>query len=305
MTNPEESIASFPQEQRRVILVASKEKQQELIPMLPDLDWWKWALIIGAGVVNPGVVVALGLGQAGLSALIAAWRLYHSAANSKGDDGVELLSFWKEVLASGELPFPAIEPAEAQRAFRFDVGQYPVDGSLYMQHFMEPEYYLLPSDYNPRLARQKAAVFKMIAADLGARRVEIVSAQTMERNWFGKPKIPIPEAAVQIGIEASFDSAGLIKRSTVAEFDRPKTEPRVLPKHQRWVSEYPDLAAMVHGRLEQRMRRDKVSLEMKDTCSIGAKVVADLAGKGVELGGRYQSVAHSLWHYEIEYWPVS
>ena len=153
------------------------------------------------------------------------------------------------------------------------------------------------------MAREKIAAFKKIAADLGAKELKIRAVQVRsKKGWFGGT-VPVPEVAGELGLELSYKEDGEVEEQTFARFGRPKTKARLAPEHSKWANQFPNLSAMVYCRIEQSLEYDRVHLEVKDTWSVNGKLLASIAGQGVNIGGGYESVSHSIWHYEIEYWP--
>jgi len=281
---------SIPAEERRILLVASmpklKEIQQRLllrsIVNISPLDWENR---------NP------------LKVFRRAWKVSSASWKALREGGPNAWdTFWK-IIIEEELPAIHLSPEVAQRAFRFDVGHYPVDGTVYSQHPCFPDYYLLPAEFQVRVAREKVAAFKQLAAALGAKRMTLLTASTTDRRGFLGAKSSLQEAAAQIGMSATISASDSVSEQSYAEFDDPCRSPFIPEELSGWVAMDANFRTMAANRTNARQRIDRVSLEVRETAGITAEAAARLAGKGLELGGKYQKLAHSIWSYEIEYWP--
>ncbi len=47
----------------------------------------------------------------------------------------------------------------------------------------------------------------------------------------------------------------------------------------------------------------KVALEFGDTVTVNAKACAAFEEMNIDVGGRYRSIARSVWHFDVEFWP--
>jgi len=204
-----------------------------------------------------------------------------------------------------ELPYPRISLRQANHPpFKFDVGHVPEDGALYVQHPCFQDRYVPPALVNDLLAREKLGAFRQIAASLGAKEIRIISGAVRSRDWRGKATIPLPDAASQIGLGARFDSQNSVIEEIYARYDKPRTPPKVPSELEPWVEMDPSLRAMKHGRLQARLSEDAVSLEIREEIGGMGRAAVGLEKYGINVGGRYKSVIHSLWHYRVVYWPT-
>ena len=202
--------------------------------------------------------------------------------------------------------FLAVSPAEAEQAFRFDTLTPPQDGSLYVQNPCNINHYILPSEYDVRMAREKVAAFRQLAAQLGAKKLTLVSAslKSKKSGFWGRAKSTLPEAAAQAGLVATFDADESVSHQVYAEYGKPVKPPSIPESLRAWIETDPDFRSMAHDRMEARLERDRVALELKSTSSFDASVVAMMNKIGVAVGGKFESLIHSVWNYEVEYWPV-
>ena len=182
--------------------------------------------------------------------------------------------------------------------FQFDVGHIPVNGALYVQHPLIDKFYLTPADCNQRLAREK------LAAALGAKELRVASGAVKTKKWYAKNTISLPQAAAQVGINADFINDETVLAQVYARYDQPETRPYVPDSLVPWVRTDPSLRSMAQERLHARLREQKVSLEFREVVGLNASTAAKLQQYGIEIGGGYQRMAHSIWNYDVEYWPI-
>ena len=200
-------------------------------------------------------------------------------------------------------PVYLYEPADAVRLFQFDIGQAPRDGAIYVQHPMFPDSYISPDQYGQRLAREKDAAFRQLASALGAKELRLVSAELKEsRGWFGGGA-SLKKAAAQVGIKASFSESGMVMKAVYSQLGRPNESPKV-PTHLKcWVDMDADLRTMANQRIQNNLLHDSVAIEIQEAMGFGSSVAAKLAGQGISVAGSYERIYHSIWFYEVDYWP--
>lgn len=194
------------------------------------------------------------------------------------------------------------ESSEAKKLFKFDVGYTPKNGVILVQHPIEHERYIIPTEYSYRLSREKEAAFRQIVAALGAKELRLINAEIKERRGFWGGSLSVKQAATQVGIRADFDKSGSLVKSVYSRFSKPDSSPRVPLDLQQWVDSDPDLKTMVRGRLEANLEYDRVTLEFSEKMGIGGEIAAKIASQGLSFGGKYERVFHSVWYYEVEYW---
>ena len=284
-------------EERRMILVASDEKYAEL---KNQTDWKKllWVGLGPTGLLASQLVLQLGplLGKsaAGSAYLATTWS---SLAQRVREDHIFDILF-----AKGEIPIPHLSPREAAERFKFDLG-HPEDGAGYLLNPCANDYYYLTALANERLAQEKLAVFMEIASALGAKRIELTSGEFSAKKGEGKIDSPLPKAAGQIGLNASFSKDGKVQRQVVMEYDQPKKSPEVPQKHAAWLAMDPTLRAMSVSRLDGQATRVTVHLGFGSTIDVGAEAAAKIADRGVNVGGKYRQVAEATWSFDVEFWP--
>jgi hypothetical protein len=282
-------------EERRILLVASPQKYDELVARL---DAKKLVALAALPVLGP----LLGIFGSALrmSAYLAGtWTAVGRLARRQGEDD---RSFLQRLVTKGPVLIPHIDPSEARKRFRFEMGG-PEDGAAYVLSPTAPDYYMLPAVANERLAQEKLAAFVQIAAALGARRIAIASAEVRAQTGRADARIPLAQAAAQLGIVARFDARGAVERQVLMEFDPPRVAPHLPSGFDAWLEAEPLLRTLVKTRLSGQPRSARVSLEFGDVLDVGVAATAELAGRGIRVGGPYRSVARSSWSFEIEYWP--
>lgn len=284
-------------EERRIILVASDEKYTEL----KNQTDWKKLLWLGLGPhawvarqLLGALVPLIGKSAAGSEYLSETWNAL--AVRAQEDGAFNIL------FAKGEIPIPHLSPREAAERFKFDLG-HPEDGAGYLLNPCANDYYYLTALANERLAQEKLAAFMEIASALGAKRIELTSGESSAKAGDGKIDSPLPKAAGQIGLNASFSKEGKVQRQVVMEYDQPKKPPEVPQKHAAWLAMDPTLRAMSVSRLDGQATRVTVHLGFGSTIDVGAEAAAKIADRGVNVGGKYRQVAEATWSFDVEFWP--
>ncbi|MGJ3248681.1 MAG: hypothetical protein ACFE0I_21720 [Elainellaceae cyanobacterium] len=195
------------------------------------------------------------------------------------------------------------KPSEARKLFKFDIGHTPENGEILVQHPVAKDLYLIPTKYSARIAKEKESAFIRIAASLGAKELRLISAEVKERRGRWGSSFPVSQAAAQIGISADYDKSGRVLESTYSRFGKPNSLPKVPAELQGWVDSNPDLKAMVHGRLHANLELHRVTLEFSERTGIGGEIAVKIFDKGLSSKSRHEQLVHSVWEFEVEYWP--
>jgi len=275
---------------RKVILVASKRGLSKLASLAYVEE--KLAHLKG---VSPGI---WGLGLATKKVLIKAIEKKY---RDKPED--EVLSVVDDALDLGVSPV-LFNPSDAVRMFKFGVGHTPSDGTVYVQHPIIPDAYINPADFSRTVSKEKEAAFRQLASALGAKKLTLINANVQtKRSIFGS-SVSIPEAATQIGIKVEVDQSGSLVKKVYSEYGEPRRAPHIPPDLQPWVDMDPDLRTMARDRIEGHLLKNTITLEFKEGIGIGGEVAAKLAGRGFSITGSYSAICHSVWYFDVEYYPV-
>ena len=155
-------------------------------------------------------------------------------------------------------------------------------------------------------AGQTQSAFNRIAGTLGAKKVTLLSAKVEAKKGRGRAEVPLPDTvAAQVGINAAFGAESRMSQQTYLEFDKPDRPPFVPPDLKPWVNGDSTIEAMAGTRLETNVTRHKAVLELKENDQYNARIVAQYDQIGFDVGGEYESLTHSFWHFDIEFWPKS
>ena len=286
-------------ESRRLILVASDAKYQELASQIDWMAVTKGVLAaLGGTYLAPIALIPslFGTSLAGSAYLAGTWAAFKRVKSGESPD----LFAWAK---KGGIPIPHLSPSEASRRFRFDPGD-PKDGAAYLLDPCIPDHYLAPAIANERLAQDKCGAFMQIAAALGAKKLELVSGESLATSAGGSVDAPLEEAAAQIGLGVGFDSDHKVIRQVFVEFDEPDRPPYLPSELQAWTNVDPSLRALVNMRLNARPRTAKVKLNFENTVDIDAKATAELEARKIGVGGKYRQVKASSWSFDVEFWPA-
>jgi hypothetical protein len=206
----------------------------------------------------------------------------------------------RQYFAQGEVPIPHLPQEDAARRFSFDVG-HPTDGSAYLLNPCVENHYLLPSLANERLLQEKLAAFIDINAGLGAKRLEILSASVeTSRKQINSG---LREAAIQVGLESYVNTEGSVSRQVYMEFDAPRIRPFLADHHKVWLNTDPVLRTLVNARLMSRVRTTQAALRFLEAIDVRREACAEIARRGINVGGEYHAVRASTWTFAVEFWP--
>ena len=292
-------------ERRRLILVASDGKYEALTSALDRQKLFKEAAWVFVPWVGPlrivfGAATASSQYLCDLNRIVAA---KHTAGTKlrrvfglMGRAGEDLV----QSVTTGAIPIPHLSEEEAATRFSFDVG-HPLDGCAYVLNPCSENHYLLPALANERLSQEKLAAFIDINASLGARRLEVLSASAEMSAKHARANLR--EAAVQVGLESCVDTAGMVARQAYMEFDAPRKLPFVEDRHRMWLKSDPLLATLANTRLTSEVRTMQATLRFDETIDVSAGACAEIAGRGINVGGEYRAVCGSTWSFAVEFWP--
>ena len=119
----------------------------------------------------------------------------------------------------------------------------------------------------------------------------------------GDAKLPLPDAAGQVGLQVSFKADKTFDRQIVAEFGKPVKAPYMPSEFLGWLDTEPTLRGMVKTRLDGEVARMGVKLSFSSMIDVGAEVTAKFAKRELNVGGSYHKLATSRWSFEVEFWP--
>ena len=63
------------------------------------------------------------------------------------------------------------------------------------------------------------------------------------------------------------------------------------------------MRALADTRLESRPRRATVTLRFGEALDVTSDLAAEIARRGIKVGGGYRTVAASSWSFDVEFWP--
>lgn len=281
---------TFEPSQRLVLLVASREKLEEMT--------------VNAEI-GPTLNTAIGSRWSGLLPNLALH--YYKKSEIKSLKRLTDTELHEQFNRCVDLGFPTAwcNPVEAKSNFEFGVGHIPSDGGIYLQHPINPQQYILPNDFSRLICSEKEAAFLRLAAALGAKSIQLTSIQTNDTKGIFNSKFKASEVAADLGFCAQFDESGSVIKQVVKKFNRPSfVKPSVPQDLSGWVQFDPDLRTMVTDRLEANVATSKVKLEFCQSLGLGGELSAKIADRGLSLGGEFSSVARSVWSFDIDYFDL-
>jgi len=287
-------------EERRLLLVASDATYARLTE---SVDWKQVAKVIGfaaLGALLPPVAL-LPYASAVIGSAVARTQYFNPTLARAIREGRDVRNVRFRV---GELPIPHVPPGEAARRFQFDHGM-PEDGAAYALNPVRGDHYVRLALINERMAAEKLAAFLRLCGALGAEEIAVTSGETLERQGRGGATTPLPDAAGQLGLHATFRSAHEVERAVVARFDRTGAPPHVPDDVRPWLSVDPLLEAMANARLHHGLREHACTLSFHDAVDVGAEACLALEGKGIDVGGRYHALTASRWSFAVRFFSAA
>lgn len=275
-------------EERRILLVASDETYRRLTE---KIDWAAVGKLAAFRLLSSAVPV------------LTLLPLISATVGEKLARTGYLVPTWARTLSTplraGELPLPHVSPAEAARRFRFD--HLPHDGAAYVLNPVRRDHYVSPSLINERLAQEKLRAFLHLCGALGAEEVIVTSGEVLDRGGRASATSPLPDAAGQVGLHASFRSAREVERSIVARFDRPTAKPSIPDDVRGWLAIDPIVEGMANNRIQHGLREQACTLTFNDVVDVDAEACLSLEGKGIDVGGKYHSLQASRWSFVVKF----
>ncbi len=197
-----------------------------------------------------------------------------------------------------------IDPSEAN-SIKFDIGDKPTNGSFYIKHPLLDDVYIRPCDYEKTLAREKEAAFRKLASSLGAKKITLKDAKFYDQKGNLSADTKLPHAVCSnVGISAQFNKSGELIREVYSEFGNPRKEPYIPEDLKKWTEIDSDLRIMAHDRLEGHLLKHQVTLKFKEAFTGGGRIAAEIAMKGLDIGGSITKNMNSTWFFEVEYYPI-
>lgn len=242
------------------------------------------------------------------AAITAATTLY--GHNKKSEKKVDVIVLQKQILTtikeklSLSTEIFCIDPSDAV-SIKLGIGDKPTNGSFYIKHPLLKDFYIRPSEYELTLAREKEAAFRKLASSLGAKSITLLDAKFLDSKGDAKVNAKVMDTLkTKIGISANFDKSGAVIREVSSEFGPPRRLPYVPEELKAWTEFDPDLRLMAHDRLEGHLIKHRISLRFQDKNTGGGKIAAEIAKKGLDIGGKISKNVSSVWVFEVEYYPI-
>lgn len=192
-------------------------------------------------------------------------------------------------------------PLEQAHCLKLGIGDMPTNGSFYISHPILEEVFIRPAEYTSILAKEKEAAFLNLASALGAKTIHLESVNIKQTSGFFGSKVKPSVIAQQIGINAKFDSKGVLIKDIYKIFDKPNGNPHIPKEIERWTKLDPDLRQLAKDRMEQNLSMLRIKLSFKEVNTGGAQIALALAGKKLNIGGEYQHLNESTWDFTVEF----
>lgn len=198
-------------------------------------------------------------------------------------------------------------PFSKANAMKVGMGLMPKNNCFYVSDLIDSNLYIPLQDYDKYLAKAKNNAFMELAAALGAKRIILEDAYVSNtKGEIGTDFSILKPMAIDIGINASFEKDGSVKRTVHSLFDSPKAKPEISPYLQRWIDADADLRLMVSHRLNHGLRSHRISLSFEDNFSTAVKASAYFLDpkKGFGVKAITDKSMSSTWIFDVEYYPM-
>jgi hypothetical protein len=278
-----ENYASIDVRDRRLVILASKDKAKELKGQIN----WSFALSKSlplASSINVGrAIMPVLLTTGGISAL-----------------GIPLILL--PLLLGKKFPYPIFDFDTARDQFDFSVN-HPVDGGLYSCCDAEPSLYVPLRDFHRYMYEAKMSAFQEICANLGVRTCNIVYAEENGKKIDINSKfsnIPTQAGVATLRAKGGVKSNKEEKATTFMEYPRPKTPPTTT--ETRWMNGEPTWKTMQKLRMERDLQHYRAEFEYSDEMGVNAEAAAKVNKMGLDIGGKFQEINRRKWIFDIDFW---
>lgn len=187
------------------------------------------------------------------------------------------------------------------------VGKMPRNNCFYISDLVNENLYIPLQEYNKYLSKEKNNAFMGLAAALGAKSICLQEAQFYNSN--GKLETDfsvLKPIAMDIGISASFEKDGSVKKEVHSTFGKRDNKPTIPLDLQKWVDVDSDLRLMVTHRLEHGLLSHKINLCFSDSLNGAAEISAIITGTNKPFNLKASGNKHvsSSWVFDVEYHPI-
>jgi len=149
---------------------------------------------------------------------------------------------------------------------------------------------------NPTLALEKMAAFKIIAASLGATRIEVLSVESSSSRV--SAEVDVAAAARQVGLQGYVSRDGSASRHSTLELHDPPPVAKVPKDMERWLHD-PNIRSLARIMETRRSGEETTVLEFKDEVDVQAKV--SKLGGSIKVGGQIKKTVSCLWRFRVRW----
>ena len=179
---------------------------------------------------------------------------------------------------------------------------HPVDGGVYANSDINPNYYCPIANYHEYLQDLKKNDFLKLCSSLGAKSIKLVSECNIDKDLSSKNKISFFR---EQQIDASFGISHKTNELNSVEYTFEKNISSIYEYNSPWFNEEPSWKTMQEMRLENNLLHQRVSYSYYDDFGINAGFAAKMIQIGATLGGDFHNINRIQKIYEIDFWPQS
>jgi len=212
--------------------------------------------------------------------------------------------FNKFIINKDAFPFPVLDPVDARKQFRFPVN-HPVDGVAYACSETEPDLYVPLARFHQYMYEAKLAAFHNLCANLGARRCIVVYAEEDGKDItfnIGVSGIPTQTGTISGNVGAGFSQRKSESAKVFAEYPKPNRP--ITGSQSGWMNGEPTWVMMQKERLERNLLKYQAEFTYLDDMGINADLAANIAGFGINIGGKFEEMHRRKWIFDVEFWPL-
>jgi hypothetical protein len=276
------NYASVDVRDRRIVILASKEKVKELKGQIN----WVFALSTSAPLAS-GIDIG---------------RPIMPMPQLPGKIRLETFLILLPLICGKRFPYPIFDLHTARDQFDFPVN-HPIDGGVYSCCDAEPSLYVPFRDFHRYMYEAKMSAFQEICANLGVRTCNVVYAEENDKKIDVNSEfsnIPTQGGVASLRAKGGVKSNKEEKVTTFMEYPRPKTPPTTT--ETRWMNGEPTWKTMQKLRMERDLQHYRAEFEYSDEMGVNAEAAAKVNKMGLDIGGKFQEINRRKWIFDIDFW---
>ena len=206
------------------------------------------------------------------------------------------------VVADGSAPLqtgtiPCFTISKARQLFQFPPN-HPTVRSSYAMIDVYPDTYVPMSGFHDYYKQRKHQAFIELCASLGAKEIDIASAEINNRSLNIQGDVAGPLSSLGLGINAHENSRTGMK----VAFRFSESNKGIKNYDSPWLRTEPSWMAMNNSRRQNHLSELGAEFNCTDEMGIDANFAAKFAGVGINIGGKFTEMTKIRLSYHVIFW---